>query len=331
MVRSGREAPISRRYRTRAGRWGRPTACRSRSRSARRIGSRGANRSASPSRPPHPNRNRPKAWSQPAHRSSPSQSQRQSRLAKASHRNRSPLLNCPRFWGRRKRWSRRRPRNQPRCPNRPAKPHHPNSPANPNGPTRPRLRDAADSCFTRSPPPASSSLRHWSITGVCCPESVPIPVPVRRRSAVLPIARSCYLRWAGRRSCTLATRSARRPRPRKHRRSRRVRRPSHQGRRTQPLDQPGRWHLRKACSPRWAGYASQQDNRAELPSRPVNLWQPADGTAGHDYTAHGSFDQESKPRSVQLWASHHHGLLGGAVLGLAGTVAVAVIGRRARR
>ena len=79
------------------------------------------------------------------------------------------------------------------------------------------------------------------------------------------------------------------------------------------------------------GYASQQDNRAELPSRPVNLWQPADGPAGHDYTAHGSFDQESKPRSAQLWASQHHGLLGGAVLGLAGTVAVAVIGRRARR
>ena len=42
---------------------------------------------------PHPNRNRPKAWSQPARRSSPSHSQHQSRLAKADHRNRSPLLN----------------------------------------------------------------------------------------------------------------------------------------------------------------------------------------------------------------------------------------------
>jgi hypothetical protein len=65
-VRSGREAPISRRYRARAGRWGAPAACRSRSRSARRSGSRGPNRSASPGRPPHPNRlphlNRHRPW-----------------------------------------------------------------------------------------------------------------------------------------------------------------------------------------------------------------------------------------------------------------------------
>jgi len=75
---------------------------------------------------------------------------------------------------------------------------------------------------------------------------------------------------------------------------------------------------------------SRTIGRSCRPAR-SNLWQPADGPAGHDYTAHGSFDQESKPRSAQLWASQHHGLLGGAVLGLAGTVAVAVIGRRARR
>jgi len=81
------------------------------------------------------------------------------------------------------------------------------------------------------------------------------------------------------------------------------------------------------------GYSSQQDDRPEPAPRPVNLWQPADGPGGHDYTAHGSFGQESKPRSAQLWASQHHGLLGGAVLGLAGaSVAVAAaIGLRGRR
>ncbi|HEY1002543.1 MAG TPA: short-chain dehydrogenase, partial [Streptosporangiaceae bacterium] len=64
---------------------------------------------------------------------------------------------------------------------------------------------------------------------------------------------------------------------------------------------------------------------------PANLWKPADDPAGHDYTAHGSFDGESKPRSAQLWASQHHGLLGGAVLGLAGAAAAAILGRRGRR
>ena len=78
------------------------------------------------------------------------------------------------------------------------------------------------------------------------------------------------------------------------------------------------------------GYSSQQDDRPE-PSAPANLWEPADDPAGHDYTAHGSFDRKSKPRSVQLWASQHHGLLGGAALGLAGAAATMVIGRRGHR
>jgi hypothetical protein len=69
------------------------------------------------------------------------------------------------------------------------------------------------------------------------------------------------------------------------------------------------------------GFSSQQDDRPEPLSHPVNLWKPADGLSGHDYTAHGSFDGQAKPRSVQLWASQHHGLLGGAVLGLAGAAA----------
>ena len=79
------------------------------------------------------------------------------------------------------------------------------------------------------------------------------------------------------------------------------------------------------------GYSAQQDDRPEPSSPPANLWKPADDPAGHDYTAHGSFDGESKPRSAQLWASQHHGLLGGAFLGLAGAAAAAALGRRGRR
>jgi NAD(P)-dependent dehydrogenase (short-subunit alcohol dehydrogenase family) len=80
------------------------------------------------------------------------------------------------------------------------------------------------------------------------------------------------------------------------------------------------------------GFKSQQDDRPESPTRPDNLWQPADGPRGHDYTAHGSFDDEAKSRSAQLWASQHHGVLGGALLGLAGAAAAAAtLGRRARR
>jgi NAD(P)-dependent dehydrogenase (short-subunit alcohol dehydrogenase family) len=79
------------------------------------------------------------------------------------------------------------------------------------------------------------------------------------------------------------------------------------------------------------GYSAQQENRPQPPSHPVNLWKPADGRTGHDYTAHGSFDQKSKPRSAQLWASQHHGLLGGALLGLAGAAFAAAAGRRGRR
>jgi NAD(P)-dependent dehydrogenase (short-subunit alcohol dehydrogenase family) len=78
------------------------------------------------------------------------------------------------------------------------------------------------------------------------------------------------------------------------------------------------------------GFKAQQDDRPEPRSRPANLWEPADGPSGHDYTAHGSFDEKSKSRSGQLWASHHHWVAGGAALGLAGAI-VAAIGRRGRR
>ena len=83
----------------------------------------------------------------------------------------------------------------------------------------------------------------------------------------------------------------------------------------------------------WAGPVTgpSKPRPAPSPERPNNLWAPVDGPRGHDYTAHGSFDDKAKSRSVQLWASQHHGVLGGALLGLAGAAAAATaLGRKGR-
>jgi NAD(P)-dependent dehydrogenase (short-subunit alcohol dehydrogenase family) len=76
------------------------------------------------------------------------------------------------------------------------------------------------------------------------------------------------------------------------------------------------------------GFASQQTDQPTDPDQPVNLWEPADGTDGHDFGAHGIFDDTSHGHSPQLWASHHHDLLaaGGATL-----AAVALWARRGAR
>ena len=68
------------------------------------------------------------------------------------------------------------------------------------------------------------------------------------------------------------------------------------------------------------GYQSQQTDEPRDPDRPVNLWKPADGRDGRDFGTHGVFDGKSKDSSAQLWASHHHGLLGavGAALATVG-------------
>ncbi|SOX52683.1 KR domain-containing protein, partial [Mycobacterium ahvazicum] len=78
------------------------------------------------------------------------------------------------------------------------------------------------------------------------------------------------------------------------------------------------------------GFGSQQTDRDRQADQPANLWHPADGSEGHDYGAHGIFDDRSKGRSRQLWASHHHGVLGaGAAAALAAAAGVAT--RRLRR
>jgi NAD(P)-dependent dehydrogenase (short-subunit alcohol dehydrogenase family) len=77
------------------------------------------------------------------------------------------------------------------------------------------------------------------------------------------------------------------------------------------------------------GLSAQQDDRPQPKDRRTNLWRPADGTDGHDYTAHGSFDDRSYNRSLQMWASQHHGLLAAAAAAAAGATALTF--RRMRR
>lgn len=47
------------------------------------------------------------------------------------------------------------------------------------------------------------------------------------------------------------------------------------------------------------GYGSQQTGEPTRPGRPANLWEPADGTDGHDFGAHGSFDSSAAEHSTQ--------------------------------
>jgi NAD(P)-dependent dehydrogenase (short-subunit alcohol dehydrogenase family) len=64
------------------------------------------------------------------------------------------------------------------------------------------------------------------------------------------------------------------------------------------------------------GFDSQQTEDDRPPDQPANLWKPADGTDGEDYGSHGIFDSQSKDRSIQIWASQHHGILGGTAAGV---------------
>ena len=70
------------------------------------------------------------------------------------------------------------------------------------------------------------------------------------------------------------------------------------------------------------GVASQQTHDTRPEDQAVNLWQPADGSEGHDYGAHGPFDDRAFGHSPQQWASQHRRALGLAALGLAGCAAL---------
>ncbi len=66
------------------------------------------------------------------------------------------------------------------------------------------------------------------------------------------------------------------------------------------------------------GYDSQQTQEPVDLNRPDNLWEPLPG----DFGAHGEFDDRSHPRSLQLWATTHRGLLLAGV-GIAASAAYA--------
>ncbi|MBF8170809.1 SDR family oxidoreductase [Streptomyces olivaceus] len=77
------------------------------------------------------------------------------------------------------------------------------------------------------------------------------------------------------------------------------------------------------------GYDGQQTGRPVDASRPVNLYEPADGSAPHDYGAHGVFDDEAHPHSAQFWLSRHRGRL--ALAGAAAAAAGAAVAGGLRR
>ncbi|MFF0586994.1 SDR family oxidoreductase [Streptomyces sp. NPDC003781] len=78
------------------------------------------------------------------------------------------------------------------------------------------------------------------------------------------------------------------------------------------------------------GYDGQQTDRPVDPARPVNLWKPPDDSAPDDYGAHGIFDDEAHPRSVQFWLSRNRRPLALAAAAT-GAVAAALAGGLRRR
>jgi len=76
------------------------------------------------------------------------------------------------------------------------------------------------------------------------------------------------------------------------------------------------------------GFSGQQTDQPKAPDQPINLWDPSDGDEGHDFGAHGQFDQRSHAHSPQVWASQHHGTLVAVGVGLVAGVAAFLRGAR---
>jgi NAD(P)-dependent dehydrogenase (short-subunit alcohol dehydrogenase family) len=76
------------------------------------------------------------------------------------------------------------------------------------------------------------------------------------------------------------------------------------------------------------GFASQQTEQPRDPGMDTDLWEPVDDAEGDDFGAHGRFDQQSRGRSVQLWASQHHRTLGAAAVGAAAALGAVMTRRR---
>jgi hypothetical protein len=68
----------------------------------------------------------------------------------------------------------------------------------------------------------------------------------------------------------------------------------------------------------WTGYEAQQTDEPLDPDRPFNLYAPVSGA----HATHGVFDDRSKTRSSQTWATEHRGaIVGGVGLAVALTAA----------
>ncbi|MBA2310350.1 MAG: SDR family oxidoreductase [Pseudonocardiales bacterium] len=78
------------------------------------------------------------------------------------------------------------------------------------------------------------------------------------------------------------------------------------------------WYLAKT------GYDAQQTKQRQPADSPSNLWVPADGPGGSDFGSHGRFDDKAAPRSYQLWASQHPGVVGAGAAGVAALTGLAM-------
>ncbi len=75
------------------------------------------------------------------------------------------------------------------------------------------------------------------------------------------------------------------------------------------------------------GYRVQQAPWPVEPNRGDNLFAPLPGDKG----AHGEFDHEARPRSLEVWIRMHRGLVAGGLLAAFGLGTLGVLGARAAR
>jgi short-subunit dehydrogenase len=78
------------------------------------------------------------------------------------------------------------------------------------------------------------------------------------------------------------------------------------------------------------GFSSQQTDDDKDPNQPANLFEAADGPHGHDFGAHGAFDDRAHEHSPQQWLAQHYPSLAAVGIG-AGTAIAAALQLRGRR
>ena len=78
------------------------------------------------------------------------------------------------------------------------------------------------------------------------------------------------------------------------------------------------------------GFSSQQTGQQKPDDQVANLWEPADGPDGHDYGAHGAFEDRAHARSPQQWVAHRYPQVAAAAgaVGAAAAVGALALGRR---